>query len=70
LSNDTSSVKDHLNSQWWGHKKRTHQRHEKPPSKSLFLVSAVPLWPLNCICTHSEAHNRLARQTASREARP
>ncbi len=29
-----------------------------------------PLCPLNCICTHSESHNRLARNTTSHEVGP
>jgi hypothetical protein len=53
-----------LRTHYWWHTwplVRTHQKHENPPSISLFLVLHTAHTTWNCIFTHSEAHPGLAR---------
>ena len=49
---------------------KQYQKDTKIHQNRCFWFLWCPLWPLNCICTHSEAHNRLARNTSSHESGP
>jgi hypothetical protein len=47
-----------MTSQWWGHKRRTHQRHERSVKVA---VSGFSRCTLTCNFTHCESHNGLTR---------